>query len=63
MVVRNDMDRFHLVMDVFNRVPKIGHHAAYAKQGMRDKLIEHKEYITTYGDDLPEIREWRWTDL
>jgi xylulose-5-phosphate/fructose-6-phosphate phosphoketolase len=63
MVVRNDMDRFHLVMDVFNRVPKIGYHAAYAKQGMRDKLIEHKEYITTYGDDLPEIREWRWTDL
>jgi xylulose-5-phosphate/fructose-6-phosphate phosphoketolase len=63
MVVRNDMDRFHLVTDVINRVPKLGYHAAYVKQAMRDKLIEHKEYITTYGDDLPEIRDWRWMDL
>ena len=61
MVVRNDMDRFHLVIDVFDRVPKLGYHAAYAKQAMRDKLIEHREYITNYGDDLPEIRDWRWT--
>jgi xylulose-5-phosphate/fructose-6-phosphate phosphoketolase len=63
MVVRNDMDRFHLVADVIDRVPKLGYHAAYAKQAIRDKLIEHKEYITTHGDDLPEIRDWRWTDL
>ena len=62
MVVRNDMDRFHLVADVIDRVPKLGYHAAYAKQAMRDKLIEHKEYITTHGDDLPEIRDWRWRD-
>jgi xylulose-5-phosphate/fructose-6-phosphate phosphoketolase len=62
MVVRNDMDRFHLVADVIDRVPKLGYHAAYAKQAIRDKLIEHKEYITTHGDDLPEIRDWRWTD-
>ncbi len=62
MVVRNDMDRFHLVGDVIDRVPKIGSRAAYAKQAIRDKLIEHKEYITKYGDDMPEIRDWRWTD-
>ena len=62
MVVRNDMDRFHLAGDVIDRVPKLGYHAAYAKQAIRDKLIEHREYITTHGDDLPEIHDWRWTD-
>jgi xylulose-5-phosphate/fructose-6-phosphate phosphoketolase len=60
MVVRNDLDRFHLVSDVIDRVPKLGSIAAYAKQAIRDKLIEHKEYIATYGQDLPEIRNWRW---
>jgi len=63
MVVRNDMDRFHLVADVIDRVPKLGYLAAYAKQAIRDKLIEHKAYITEHGDDLPEIRDWRWTDV
>lgn len=62
MVVRNDMDRFHLVADVIDRVPKIGSIAAHAKQAIRDKLIEHKEYISKYGDDMPEIRDWRWVD-
>jgi len=62
MTVRNDMDRFHLAGDVIDRVPKLGYHAAYAKQAIRDKLIEHREYITTHGDDLPGIRDWRWTD-
>ena len=62
MVVRNDMDRFHLVADVIDRVPKLSRVAAYAKQSIRDKLIEHREYITTRGDDLPDIRDWRWTD-
>jgi xylulose-5-phosphate/fructose-6-phosphate phosphoketolase len=62
MVVRNDMDRFHLMLDVIDRVPRLGYHAAYAKQAIRDRLIEHKEYITNYGDDLPEIRDWRWTE-
>lgn len=62
MVVRNDMDRFHLVADVIDRVPKIGSIAAHPKQAIRDKLIEHKEYISKYGDDMPEIRDWRWVD-
>jgi xylulose-5-phosphate/fructose-6-phosphate phosphoketolase len=62
MVVRNDMDRFHLAGDVIDRVPKLGYHAAHIKQMIRDRLIEHKEYITTHGDDLPEVRDWRWTD-
>jgi xylulose-5-phosphate/fructose-6-phosphate phosphoketolase len=60
MVVRNGMDRFHLVTDVIDRVPKLGYLAAYAKQKMRDRLIEHKEYIERYGDDLPEIRDCKW---
>lgn len=60
MAVLNDLDRFHLVSDVIDRVPKLGYIAAYAKQVVRDKLIEHKEYITKYGDDMPEIREWTW---
>ncbi len=63
MVVRNDMDRFHLVTDVIDRVPKLGYLAAYAKQAMRDKLIEHKAYITEHGDDLPEIRDWQWKTM
>ena len=62
MVVRNDLDRFHLVSDVIDRVPKLGYLAAYAKQQMRDKLIEHKQYITRYGDDLPEVKQWRWPE-
>ncbi len=61
MVVRNDLDRFHLVADVIDRVPKLGPVAAYAKQAIRDKLIEHAEYIREHGEDLPEIRNWRWT--
>jgi xylulose-5-phosphate/fructose-6-phosphate phosphoketolase len=60
MVVRNDLDRFHLVADVIDRVPKLGPIAAYAKQAIRDKLVEHREYITKYGQDMPEIREWTW---
>ena len=60
MAVRNDLDRFHLVGDAVDRTRKLAPIAAYAKQAMRDRLIEHKEYITRHGDDMPEIRDWKW---
>jgi xylulose-5-phosphate/fructose-6-phosphate phosphoketolase len=60
MAVMNDLDRFHLVTDVVDRLPHIGGRSAYVKQAMRDKLIEHKGYIVKHGEDMPEIREWRW---
>jgi len=60
MVVLNDLDRFHLVADVIDRVPKLGYLAAYAKQAIRDKKIDHKTYIAKYGDDMPEIKHWKW---
>jgi xylulose-5-phosphate/fructose-6-phosphate phosphoketolase len=61
MTVLNDLDRFHLVADVVDRVPQLASQAAYVKQWIRDKLIEHKEYICEHGEDMPEIRSWRWT--
>jgi xylulose-5-phosphate/fructose-6-phosphate phosphoketolase len=60
MVVLNRMDRFSLVSDVINRVPSLAERAAYAKQAIRDKLQDHKQYIAQFGDDVPEIRDWRW---
>jgi xylulose-5-phosphate/fructose-6-phosphate phosphoketolase len=60
MVVRNDMDRFHLVQDVIDRVPRLGSRYAYLRQRMADKLVEHNEYIRAHGDDLPGVREWKW---
>ena len=60
MVVLNDLDRFHLVGDVIDRVPGLGEHAAYAKQFIRDKLIEHRHYIRQHGQDMPEVGEWEW---
>ena len=60
MVVLNDLDRFHLASDVIDRVPGLGARAAYAQQAIREKLIEHKQYISKYGEDMPEIRDWAW---
>ena len=62
MRVQNNIDRFNLVIDTVKRLPQLGNTAAYVIQEMRDKLIEHRQYITTYGQDLPEVREWKWTD-
>jgi len=60
MVVLNDMDRFHLVADVIDRVPQLGSRAAYLKQWVRDRLIEHQHYITEHGVDMPEVTQWQW---
>ena len=60
MVVMNDLDRFHLVADVVDRVPRLRQRAAYVKQYVRDRLIDHKEYICKHGQDMPEIRDWKW---
>ncbi|MEK7237789.1 MAG: phosphoketolase family protein [Nitrospirota bacterium] len=61
ITVMNDLDRFHLVGDVIDRLPQLGARAAYAKQTLGEKLIEHTQYISEHGDDLPEIRNWRWS--
>jgi xylulose-5-phosphate/fructose-6-phosphate phosphoketolase len=63
MVVRNDLDRFHLASDVIDRLPRLGSLVAYAKQALRDKLIEHKAYIRQHGEDMPEVSEWRWSPV
>jgi xylulose-5-phosphate/fructose-6-phosphate phosphoketolase len=60
MCVLNELDRFHLVGDVIDRVPGLGSRAAYAKQAIRDALIEHRDYITRRGEDDPRILNWQW---
>jgi xylulose-5-phosphate/fructose-6-phosphate phosphoketolase len=63
MVVLNDLDRFHLVMDVIERVPNLRATGAHVLQEMLDRLIGHKQYIVEHGDDMPEIRNWKWSRL
>jgi len=60
MAVLNEMDRFHLVGDAIDRLPQLQARAGYVKQALRDKLIEHKEFIREHGEDIPEICNWRW---
>jgi xylulose-5-phosphate/fructose-6-phosphate phosphoketolase len=60
MCVLNDLDRFHLAADVIDRVPHLGARAVYTRQMIRDKLTDHKQYISKHGEDMPEIRNWTW---
>jgi xylulose-5-phosphate/fructose-6-phosphate phosphoketolase len=60
MAVLNNIDRFQLVIDVIDRVPKLRDHAAYVRQAMHDKLSDHRHYIVEHGEDMPEVRHWKW---
>jgi xylulose-5-phosphate/fructose-6-phosphate phosphoketolase len=60
MCVRNELDRFHLAEAVIDQLPQLGARAAYVKQALHERVVEHKQYITTFGEDMPEIRGWQW---
>lgn len=60
MVVRNDLDRYHLAIDTLQRLPALGSRIAYATKALEEKLVDHRMYIARYGDDMPEIRDWVW---
>jgi len=61
MTVLNDLDRFHLAMDAIDRLPQTGDAGVYLKQQLKDKLVEHRQYIDANGQDLPEVRNWKWS--
>jgi xylulose-5-phosphate/fructose-6-phosphate phosphoketolase len=60
MLVRNDLDRYHLVIDTIDRVPGLARRAATVRQEMVDRRMRHRDYIRRTGEDLPEIRDWTW---
>jgi len=60
MCVLNDIDRYRLVMDAIDRLPQLGSRGAYTKQLMQNKRLDHKAYVREHGEDMPEIREWKW---
>ena len=60
MTVLNDLDRFHLVMDVIDRLPQTGEQGLRLKRKLQEKLIAHKQYIEKHGEDMPDIRDWEW---
>ena len=62
MTVLNHLDRYHLVLNAVRRVPKLADRAAYAAQAVRDKLVEHRLYVDAHGEDMPEIRDWKWLE-
>ncbi|MET0204877.1 MAG: phosphoketolase, partial [Casimicrobiaceae bacterium] len=61
MCVRNELDRFHLVTSVLDLLPELGARTAYLRQALRDKLHEHHDYIREHGDDMPDVRDWKWS--
>ena len=61
MRVQNEIDRFHLVLDMIKALPELGNKGSYLYQKMMDTLVAHKQYISEYGQDLPEVRDWKWS--
>ena len=62
MVMLNDIDRFHLVIDVIDRVPGLGPRAAHVRQHMAEERLRHRAYTREVGDDMPDVRDWSWEE-
>lgn len=62
MVVLNNMDRFQIAMDAIRRVPRLKENAGNLLQTLSEKLVEHRQYIHEHGEDMPEVRLWRWSE-
>ena len=60
MCVLNEIDRFHLAMDVIDRVPRLENISAHLRQQLRNKLTDHTRYIRAHGEDMPEVVNWKW---